>query len=85
MNFSIKTEINVSLSFLYVKIFPENEKLVSSVFRKDTFSGVYTNFINFIPLEYKFCLVNILLNSCFNLFSGFLRFHDEVDKLKKFY
>ena len=49
MKFSIETEINGSLSFLDVKIFRENDKFVTSVFRKKTFSGVYTNFISFIP------------------------------------
>ena len=42
------------------KIFRENEKSVTSVFRKDTFSGVHTNFISFIPLEYKFGLVHLI-------------------------
>ena len=47
------------------------------------FSGVYTNFISFIPLEYKFGLVHTLLNRCYNLSADFLKFHHEVDKLKK--
>ena len=83
MKLSIETEINRSLSFLDVKIFRENNKFVTSVFRKGTFSGVYTNFISFIPLEYKFCLGCTLLNRCFNLSSYLLNFHHEVDKLKK--
>ena len=57
MKFSIETEMNGSLSFLDMKIFRENDKFVTSVFRKETFSGVYTNFTSFIPLEYKFGLV----------------------------
>ena len=84
MKFSIETEMNGSLSSLDVKIFRENDKFVTSIFRKETFSGVYTNFISFIPLEYKFGLVHTLLNPCFNLSSDFLKFHHEVDKLKKF-
>ena len=83
MKFSIETEINGSLSFLDVKIFQENDKFVTSVFRKGTFSVLYTNFISFIPLEYKFGLVHTLLNRCFNLSSGFLKIHHKVDKLKK--
>ena len=83
MTFSFETKINGSLSFLDVKIFRENDKSVTSVFRKETFSGVYTNFIGFIPLEYKFGLVHTLLNRCFNLSSDFFKFHHEVDKLKK--
>ena len=83
MEFSIENEINGSLSFLNVKIFRENDKLVTSVFRKETFSGAYINFISFIPLEYKFGLVHTLLNCCFDFSSDFLKFHHEVDKLKK--
>ena len=67
MKFSIEAEINGLLSFLDVKIFRENDKFVTSVFRKETFSGVYTNFISFIPLEYKFGLVHNLLNRCFQI------------------
>ena len=40
MKFSIETEMNGSLFFLDVKIFRENDKFVTSVFRKETFSGV---------------------------------------------
>ena len=83
MKFSIETEVSELLSFLDVKIFRENNKFVTSVFRKEMFSGVYTNFISFIPIEYKFGLVHTLLNRCFNLSSDFLKFHHEVDKLKK--
>ena len=84
MKVSIEIEINGSLFFLDMKIFGENDKFVSSVFRKKTFSGVYTNFVSFIPLEYKFGLVHTLLNLCFNLSSDInLKFHHEVDKLKK--
>ena len=67
MKFSIDTETNRSLSFLDAKIFSENDKFVTDVFRKETLSGVYTNFISFIPLEYKFGFVHTLLNRCFNL------------------
>ena len=64
MKFSIETEVNGSLAFLDVKIFCENDKFVTSVFRKETFSGVDTNFINFIPLEYMFGLVHTLKKFC---------------------
>ena len=83
MKFSIETKINQSLSFLDVKAFRENGMLVTSVFRKETFGGVYTNFISFIPLAYKFGLVHTLLNRCFDLSSDVLKFHHEADKLEK--
>ena len=82
MKFSIETEINGSLSILDVKIFRENNKFVTSVLRKETFSRVYTNFISVVRLEHKFGLVHTLLNRCFNLFSDFLKFHHEANKFK---
>ena len=47
------------------------------------FSRVYTNFISFIPFEYKFGLVHTLVHRCFNLPSDFLKYHHDIDKLKK--
>ena len=49
MKFLIEIEIYGSLSPLDVKVFRENDNFVTSVFRKETFSGLYTNFIGFIP------------------------------------
>ena len=66
MKFLIEAEINESLSFLGVKIFRENHKVVTSVFRKETFNMRCTNLISFIPFEYKFGLVHTLLNRCFS-------------------
>ena len=50
MKFLIEIEIYGSLSPLDVKVFRENDNFVTSVFRKETFSGLCTNFIGFIPL-----------------------------------
>ena len=61
VKFLIETKIRGSLSFLDVKIFRENDKFVTSVFRKETFSGVYTNFVSFIPL-----CIQKFINDIFN-------------------
>ena len=41
------------LPFLDVNSFRENEKFATNVYRKRTFSGVYSNFESFIPETYK--------------------------------
>ena len=41
-----------------------------------------TNFRNFIPKTYKVGLIQSLLFRCFRLYSGFIKFHHEIDKLK---
>ena len=40
--------MNISLSFLDIKIVRENNKFTTSVDHKTTFSGVFTNFESFI-------------------------------------
>ena len=46
-------EVNRALPFLDVKIYKENGKFVTSVYRTEIFSGVYTIFPSFILLDYK--------------------------------
>ena len=83
IKFSFKTEKDNSFSFLDVKICREKNKFTPSVFRKDTFSGVYTNFSSFVALKHKFGLVHTLLHRSFTIVSDFSKFHFEVETLKK--
>ena len=55
---------------------------MTSVYRKPTFSGVFTNFESFVPKSYKYNLLFTLLHRAFKLCSNFERFHQEIDKLK---
>ena len=82
INFSLEKENEGRLSFLDVNIFREKGKFVTNVYRKKTFSGVYTNFDSFIPETYKIGLIKSLLFRCFNLCSDFVKFHHEIDMLK---
>ena len=60
ISFSFETEKDGQMLFLAANVFLENVKFVTSVYRKETFTGVYTNFSSFIPLEHKFRLVYML-------------------------
>ena len=42
------------ISFLDVEISRENGKFVTTVYRKPTFSGIYTHFESFLPSTHKF-------------------------------
>ena len=53
INFTIEKKNVGSLSFLDVKICRKNGKFVTSVYRKPTFSGVFTNYESFIPTYQK--------------------------------
>lgn len=80
--FTFEKEHDSSFSFLDIKIDRTCDKFCTSVYRKPTFSGVYTNFTSFIPLSYKYSLVYSLLFRCFRITSDFSRFHVEVKFLK---
>ena len=83
IKFLFETEKDNSFSFLDVKICREKDKFTTSAFRKDTFSGVYTNFSSFVALKHKFGLVYTLLHRSFTIVSDFSKFHFEVETLKK--
>ena len=53
INFTVEQENIGSLSFLDVKICSKNGKFVTSVYRKPTFSGVFTDYESFIPTYQK--------------------------------
>ena len=82
IKFTSETENENSISFLDIKITRDNSKFMTSVYRKPTFSGVFTNFGSFILNSYKYNLLFTLLHRAFKLCSDFERFHQEIDKLK---
>ena len=47
INFTFEVEKKNNFSFLDIKICKENNKCTTFVFRKPTFSGVFTNFDKF--------------------------------------
>ena len=53
------------------------------MYRKPTFSGLFTNFKSFIPTVYKIGLVYTLLRRCFNITSSYEKLHNEINALKQ--
>ena len=83
IKFTSEFEQNDFFSFLDVKITRSNNQLITSVFRKATFSGVFTNFKSFMPVTYKFGLVYTLLHRSFFICSSNEKFHEEIVLLKE--
>ena len=54
MKFFFVGEKNRELSFLDVEVSREGKKLVTTAYRKPTFSGVYTYFDCLLTSKYKF-------------------------------
>ena len=77
-NFTVEHENIGLLSFIDVNICAKNGKFVTSVYRKPTFSGVFTNFESFIPMYQKRGLLHTLLHRSFSICCDFKTFHFEI-------
>ena len=70
------------LSFLDIRISRKNNKFVTSVYRKSTFSIVFISSESFIPDIYKRGLNETLLHRSFILCSNYDNFHGKIETLK---
>ena len=82
INFTVEHGDNNTLPFLDCKVTRIDNAFTTSVFRKDSFSGVYTHFNSFLPSNYKDNILFVLIHRCFTLCSSFSNFHLEMEKLK---
>ena len=73
------------LPFLDVQILRSKGKFSTSVYRKPTFTGFFTNFHSFISLAYKCSLVSCLLHRIFNLCSSYEKFHRQLEVVRKLF
>ena len=70
IKFAFEVEKNYNFSFLDVKVSTENNKFTP---------------INFIPISYKYGLVNTLIIRCFKICSSYEKLHDEIVYLKQIF
>ena len=82
IKFTCEEEKDNKISFLDISIRRNNNALETSIFRKPTFSGVYTNFNSFLPTEYKRGLLHTLLCRTYNICSSYLQIHEDIIHLK---
>ena len=82
IKFTKEVESNGSLPFLDVLVSREEGKFTTNIYRKPTFSGVFTNFESFLPSSYKNGLVFTLLYRCFRICSSVKKFHEQVEFTK---
>ena len=78
ITFTFETELDDKLPFLDVLVSREGPCLTTSLYRKPTFSGLYTNFNSFISQKYKTGLITCLLFRIFILTVDWRKFHEEV-------
>ena len=82
MKFYFEEEKNGKLSFLDVEVSREGDNFATTVYRKPTFSCVYTHSDSFFPTTYKFSMTYTLFFRCFSICSNWTNFHNELVFLK---
>ena len=70
---------------LDIKTTHHNQQLKTSVYRKPTFSGVFTHCESYLDQSFKKSLIDTLLLRCFLIRSDHILFHFEVGNLRKIF
>ena len=70
------------LAFLDVLISKTDQNLCTSVYRKMTSIGLYTNFVSFTPYSYKIGLIKTLIHRTYEISSSWASFNEEISNVK---
>ena len=82
IRFTMEREVDHVLPFLDVLIDNTNRgSVVTSTFRKKTFTGLLTNYLSFAPLSYKIGLIRALIDRVFKINNTWLGFHKDIVNL----
>ena len=85
IKFTMELEVNGILSFLDAKISRSNEGFHTSVYRKQSFTGLGISFFSFCQLRFKTNAIKTLLHRAYNVCSTYYSLHNEFLFLKNFF
>ena len=78
----MEIENDCKLSFLDIVIDNKtSDSIVTSVFHKATFTGLYTNFNSFTSFSYKIGLVRTLVDRCYKINNTWAGLHKDLERL----
>ena len=82
IKFTFEKEKDGKLVFLDVLISKTDQDLCTSVYRKMTSVGLYTNFVSFTPYSYKIGLIKTLIHRTYEISSSWTSFNEEISNVK---
>ena len=82
IKFTFEKEKDNKIAFLDICINKTNHSFCTSVFRKSTSIGVYTNFSSFTPFSYIIELIKTLIHRTYAISSSWNLFHDKMKNTK---
>ena len=81
IRFTMETEVNHKLPFLDVLLDNSNPFLVTSVFRKSSYTGLLINFLKFTYFPYKLGLIRTLVDMTFKINNTWIGFHNNIKEI----
>ena len=85
IKFTSEEKTNNKLSFLDIEISRDKNQFITSVYRRPIFSGVFSHFDSFIPMDYKLNLVSTLIFRCYSICCSMELFYIEITQLIPFH
>ena len=82
MAFTYEVEIDNKLPFLDILVTREATTFTTNIYKKPTFSGLYTNFQSYLPESYKKGLIFTLLFRIYTICSDWSKIHTEIINLR---
>ena len=83
MSLTIERKKQNRMSFLGIQIICKHKSFTTSVYRRPTFSEVYTHFYSFLPSIYKFGTVYTFAYRCLRICSNWTQLCTELVCLKE--
>ena len=87
IRFTAEEKNDVFLPFLDVKIIPKTTKNTSwfstTIYRKDTFTGLILKYSSFVPHCYKRSAISSMIYRAIRICSNFFLLHDEFNTIKE--
>ena len=81
IQFTIEKEAYSSLPFLDVQVSKDGDQLLTSVYRKRSYTGLLTNFYSFTSHSYKLGLIRCMIDRTYKLCSTWNQFHSKISEL----
>ena len=85
IKFTKEEEVNKQLPFLDIMIERKQREISTSVYRKETFTGVGLNFLSHVYSRYKESSFSTLFFRAWRNTTNYLDFHSEIEFLRTFF
>ena len=82
IKFTMEKETNKFLPILDVLVKNEGRIFTTSVYRKKTAIGLFTQYNSCTPFSYKIGLIKCLVHTAFKISSSYIIFHNEINKIR---